>query len=304
MELRQLVRTLRRRWKFVVIMFLLGLIGAVLITVSITPSYRSNARIYVTATSTSTTDAYALGLYSEQRIASYADLAKDPAVLTRVIREVGLDVTPQDLANRISATPVPSTVILQISVLDSDPEAARTIARAEAAEVVKMVATLEAPSAKGSDNNDPQGSAPIVARVAGDASFSALPVSPNLPLNVIVGALLGLLFGVAGAVLRDLFDTSVKIPSDAADASGASVMAVIPFDPAVPKRPLISDAGGSPERIDAFSVLRTNLQFVDLDFKRQLLVVSSALPDEGKTVTSTNLAITLAKTGRRILILD
>lgn len=136
-------------------MFLLGLIGAAVVTASITPSYRSDARIYVTATSTSTTDAYALGLYSEQRIASYADLAKDPAVLERVIREVGMDITPDELAERITATPVPSTVILQISVLDPDPDNARTIARAEAAEVVKMVATLEAPSIDAKDDGQP-----------------------------------------------------------------------------------------------------------------------------------------------------
>jgi capsular exopolysaccharide synthesis family protein len=280
--------------------FLIGLIGATALTLSITPTYRSDARVYVTATTVDATNAYALGLYSEQRIASYADLAKDPALLGRVIREVGLNITPEQLASRITATPVPSSVILQISVTDPDPQMARKIARAEAAEVVKMVAVLEAPS----DDASSKLPAPIVARVAGDATLNGFPVSPNLPLNVIIGALLGLLFGFAGAILRDLFDTSIKTPGDAAEASGAAVMAVIPFDSSVPKRPLISDTSGASERVDAFSVLRTNLQFVDLDSKHQVLVISSALPEEGKTVTSTNLAITIAKTGRRVLILD
>ena len=280
--------------------FLVGLFGSVAISSSITPTYRSDVRIYVTATTVDQSNAYALGLYSEQRIASYADLAKDPALLGRVIRQVGLNITAEELASRVTATPVPSSVILQVSVTDSDPEMARTVARAEANEIVKLVASLEAPG----DDSKSGAPAPVVARVAGDASFDGFPVSPNIPLNVIIGALLGLLFGIAGAVVRDLFDVSIKSPSDAAEASGASVMAVIPYDSSVPKRPLISDQLGASERVDAFSVLRTNLQYVDLDTKHQVLVVSSALPEEGKTVTSANLALAIAKTGRRVLIVD
>ncbi len=300
MDLRQLARTLRRRWKLVVATFLFALLGSAAVTASITPSYRSDVRVYVTATTVNQTNAYALGLYSEQRIASYANLAKDPSLLRRVIRTAGLNITAEELAGRITATPVPSSVILQISVTDPDPELAQVIARAEADEVVKLVADLEQPS----DDPKDETPAPVVARVAGDASFDGFPVSPNVLLNLIIGGLLGVLFGVAGAILRDVFDVSIKSPADAADASGASVMAVIPHDSSVPKRPLISDGPDANERVDAFSVLRTNLQYVDLDSKHQVLVISSALPDEGKTVTSTNLAITIAKTGRRVLILD
>ena len=92
MELRQLFRTLRRRWKFTVTVLLLGIIGAGVVTSSITPTYKSEARVYITATSTGTLDAYNVGIYSATRIASYADLAKDPAVLQRVIKRVGVDM--------------------------------------------------------------------------------------------------------------------------------------------------------------------------------------------------------------------
>ncbi|AXT86215.1 capsular biosynthesis protein [Aeromicrobium sp. A1-2] len=301
MELRQLLRTLRRRWKFAVASFLLGIIGAAVLTSAITPTYQSQARIYVTATSTGTLDAYNLSIYSAQRVASYADLAKDPAVLQRVIKQVGLDITPDELGPRVSATAVPNTVILQITVTDEDPQVARDLARAEGNEIVKLVATLEAP---GKTADGEEQASPIIARLAGDASYDANPVSPNLTINLAVGAILGLLIGVAGAVLRDMFDTSIKTPQDLSEVTDSAVMAIVPFDSSVPKHPLISDDEGSRERVEAFRVLRTNLQFVELDSKRQMLMISSAVPDEGKTVTATNLAITLAQTGRRVLILD
>jgi capsular exopolysaccharide synthesis family protein len=300
-ELRQLLRTLRRRWKFTVVVFLLGLLGAGVVTSTITPSYTSDARIYVTAKSTGTIDAYNMSIYASQRIASYAALAKDPDLLQRVIKRVGVDMTTDELAAKVTATAVPTTVILDVGVTDEDPQTARELARAEANEIVKLVANLEAPDVVVKGQTPP---APIIARVAGDASFNANPVSPNLTINLAVGALLGLLVGVAGAVLRDMFDTSIKSPQDLAEVANAAVMAVIPFDSSVPKHPLISDVEGTSDRVEAFRVLRTNMQFVDLDSERQMLVISSAVPDEGKTVTATNLAITLAQTGRRVLILD
>jgi capsular exopolysaccharide synthesis family protein len=300
-ELRQLLRTLRRRWKFTVVVFILGLVGAGLVTSAITPSYKSDARVYITASTTGTLDAYNVGIYSAARIASYADLAKDPAVLQRVIKRVGLDMTPGELAPHVTATAVPNTVILQVSVTDSDPQIARELARAESNEIVKLVASLETPT-EGTNGEDPV--SPIIARLAGDASFNANPVSPSLPLNLAVGGLLGILIGVAGAVLREMFDTSIKSPDDLAEVTDAAIMAVVPFDSSVSKHPLISDTEGSSERVEAFRVLRTNLQFVDLDSKRQMLIISSSVPDEGKTVTATNLAITLAQTGRRVLLLD
>lgn len=304
MELRQVARILRRRWKFVFVTFMVGLLGAGAITsVLLTPTYKSDARIYVTATAATSVDAYAIGLYSQQRIASYADLATDPNLLERVIRRVGLNISAEQLAPHVTATPVPSSVVLQISVTDKDPRVAQQLAQAEASEVVKLVDTLEAPS-KGSKEAGVTNIAPVIARLAGDATFDPASVSPHLALNLIIGAVLGLLFGISGAVLRDVFDTSIKSPEDATAASGAPLMAVIPYDSSVPKKPLISDSGGSDERVDAFSVLRTNLQFVDLDAKHQIIIVSSALPDEGKTVTATNLAITLAKTSRRVLVVD
>ena len=301
MELRQLLRALRRRWKFALVVFMLGIVGAGVLTTTMSPSYQSQARVYVTATSTATLDAYNLSVYSAQRVASYADLAKDPALLQRVIKRVGLDMTPDELAPNVSAAAVPSTVILQVTVTNGDPQTARELARAEANEIVKLVSVLEAP---GTEIKGKEVPSPIIARLAGDASFDANPVSPKLGINLTVGALLGLLVGIAGAVLREMFDSSIKSPEDLAEATDAAVMAVVPYDSSVPKHPLISDREGSNERVEAFRVLRTNLQFVDLDSERQMLVITSALPDEGKTVTATNLAITLAQTGRRVLILD
>ncbi|MGH3369642.1 MAG: CpsD/CapB family tyrosine-protein kinase [Nocardioidaceae bacterium] len=57
-------------------------------------------------------------------------------------------------------------------------------------------------------------------------------------------------------------------------------------------------------RLEAFRVLRTNMQFVDVDRDSKVFAVSSSVPGEGKTTTATNLAITLAQAGQRVLMID
>ncbi|NHA01537.1 CpsD/CapB family tyrosine-protein kinase [Nocardioides sp. W3-2-3] len=81
-------------------------------------------------------------------------------------------------------------------------------------------------------------------------------------------------------------------------------MASIGFDNDIRSAPLLTDLGGFAARTEAFRLLRTNLQFIDLDHQPRCLVISSAVPGEGKTMTSTNLAVALAQTGRNTLIID
>src|SRR3546814_20769876 len=70
------------------------------------------------------------------------------------------------------------------------------------------------------------------------------------------------------------------------------------------KTPLLSDVQGFSPRSEAFRLLRTNLQYLDLDSQPKSLVITSPMPAEGKTSTSTNLAIALAQAGRRVLLVD
>lgn len=305
MELRQLLRVLRRRSKFVLAFFLLGIVGAGAVSSVTTPTYSSQSRVYVTATAANNVDAYQLGLYSSTRIASYADLARDPGVLQKIIIRAGSRISTDQLASRLKTEAIPNTVILQVTVTAPDPQQAQDLAEAASAEIVELVATLETPkldSIKADPDLSP--TPPIVARKAAEASLNPSPVSPNITLNLVVGALLGLLVGMAGAVVRDMLDTSIKSREELGEATGSAVMSVIPFDSSVPKNPLISANLSRTERAEAFRVFRTNLQFIDIDSERHVLAISSALPNEGKTVTSTNLAISLAESGKRILLMD
>ena len=304
MDLRTLLKILARRWRFATAVLVLGVVVAGAFSQLVTPTYQSQVRVYLSSAQTETsTDAYQLGIYAQQRLASYAELATDPEVLRGAIRRASERMTPRDLAAKVEARAVPNTVILEISVRDADARRAQRLATGEAEEIAALVATLEAPEAT-SGETDPQ-RAPIIARIPGDATLDLTPVAPNLPLNLAIGLLLGLVLGIAGAVVRDLLDSSISTSDDLAEVSeGLPALVSMPFDASVAKHPLISDPGSNPERVEVFRVLRSKLQFASLDARRSIVMITSAMPDEGKSLTAANLAISMAQRGQRVLLLD
>jgi capsular exopolysaccharide synthesis family protein len=136
------------------------------------------------------------------------------------------------------------------------------------------------------------------------ATYNASPVSPQPVFNLAIGLVLGLVIGVGLALIRDLLDNTVSSTSDVESSIDAPVLASIAFEADVPKHPLLTEAAGHSTRVEAFRLLRTNLQFLDLDTRPRALVITSAVPGEGKTSTAANLAIALAQTGQRVLLVD
>jgi capsular exopolysaccharide synthesis family protein len=105
-------------------------------------------------------------------------------------------------------------------------------------------------------------------------------------------------------VVREMLDNTVKNSEALQELVGAPVLATVPTDASAPKAPLITgDATRSP-RAEALRQLRTNLQFVDVDRPVRVLVVTSALPGEGKSSTAVNLGVVFAEAGQRVLLID
>ncbi len=289
---------MRRRWPSIAAIVVLALGASIAITVSATPQYESTARVFISAdlSSTASTDAYAASLFSQGRVKSYAALATSRELMLRVILNNDLTLTPSQLAERITAAVEQDTVIIRIVVTDPDPASAQKIASTEAEELASYLGQLETPV--GSSRP------PVKATVVDPASFNANPVSPRVALNLGIAVLLGLLVGIALAVVRELLDSSIKSAEDIQAAIAAPILADFHFDSEVASDALIFDAPTHSPRAEAFRVMRTNLQFLDLDEPPRAVVITSAVPAEGKTTTAANLAMASAQAGLRVLLVD
>ena len=296
MDVREMVRALRHAWWMPVLGLLLGAGVAVAVTVGTTPVYTSHTQLFVSTTDSSTTsDVFQGNQFAEKRIASYAELITSRELASRIVADTGLDLTPDELASRIDATPVAGTVVLDVSVTDPSAERAQRMAAAVADEFIDAVGELETPA--GSSVS------PVKVTVFGAADLPGSPSAPRPVLNVAVGALLGLLVGAATAVLRARFDRSVKDPEEAAELTGAPVIAVVLRDDELRKQHRVAPHSTS-RSAEAYRQLQTNLQFLDVDAPPRVLMVSSSLPAEGKTTVAVNLALALSDAGKRVALIE
>ncbi len=148
--------------------------------------------------------------------------------------------------------------------------------------------------------------APVKATIVDRATTPGSPVSPQPVRNVGLALILGLLIGGGLAVVRDSSDSRIMTDEDLAEASNnAPVLGNIHFDKSAARHPLITDLKGHAPRAEAFKVLRTNLQFINVDGEQNnVFVITSAVPGEGKSSTACNLALALAEAGRRVLLIE
>lgn len=296
MELSDYVRILRKNWLVVVALTLLGLAAATLYTATRTPIYESSSTVFVSTQAGSTTAELQQGSsFTQARINTYVGLVNTPIVLDPVISQLGLDMTSDQLSGEVKASAALNSTLITVIVSNPNPESAAAIANSIAESLATVVPKLE-PEAD-------DGSSPVRLSRVRDAQTPATPSSPSIPLNLLLGALIGLAAGVGTAALRTALDNRVRTPRDAEQATGAPSIGAIAFDAKAKERPLIVHADPLSPRAESFRALRTNLQFLDMG-GRSSFVITSSIPSEGKSTTTINLAIALADAGKRVALID
>jgi polysaccharide biosynthesis transport protein len=138
------------------------------------------------------------------------------------------------------------------------------------------------------------------------ATTPRTPISPNVRETVMLSGAIGLALAVAGAVIIEFLDDTVKSPEEALKLSGDLPMlgAIAPIDGDEYPDKLIAAKHLLSPITEAYRVLRTNVQFSSIDKPLDTLMVTSPGPSEGKSVTLANLAVVLAQSGHKVIVVD
>jgi tyrosine-protein kinase len=293
-SLSEFLRVLRDRWRVVCVGMLLGVWVAAVITWSTTPSYASTVVMFVSAQEQQgdASGAYQGSLMSQQKVKSYVELLMSGRLREEVAHRTGMTVAP----DAITASTKPDTVLLTATATDPSPARARRLADAVGKVFPALIAELEQPA----DGTPPN----VVVRIVEPAGLPDSPVAPRPVVNLVLGALLGVVAGLLGAIARNATDNTVKSAQAMEDLIGAPSLGTVAYSPDVATRPLIVHEPAGTPRAESYRHIRTNLQFVDVDHPPRVVVVSSPLPSEGKTTTTCNLAIALAQSGNRVAVVD
>jgi capsular exopolysaccharide synthesis family protein len=157
-------------------------------------------------------------------------------------------------------------------------------------------------------------------RIVDVARVPTTPVEPNIPRNLTFAFMLGLTSGVGLAFLLEGLDNTVRTTEQAQMISGLPPLGMIPLgsrsarEGPSAKRLVIATSKEAVELItqvrpqsqmaESYRALRTSLLLSNLGAPPKVIMVTSALPQEGKTTTSINCAVVLAQKGIRVLLID
>jgi polysaccharide biosynthesis transport protein len=297
MTLIEYAYALRRRWITIVVLAVLGGVAGFLVAHFTPESYRSTGSVLVTSNRGDSTSELTQGsTFVQTTIPSYVVMATSDVVLQPVIDDLGLDTTPTQLSNIVTASSPLGTAIIQVSVVRGDAEQAKRIADA----VMDSLAT-EIPKVS---PHSADGKSAVTVTTIQDASLPGSPFQPNTRLSTALGILAGLVIGAVYAAARRLFGDHVSSPRDVAQLTETPVLGQVLESKrsTVLAQSLLQD----PLSAEAESVraLAANLNFLRIDGGLRSLVVTSPDQGEGKSSVALGLAVVVAESNKRVLLID
>lgn len=269
-------------------------------------------------------------------------VAETPTVARRTLAALGVhDRTAAELLARTSITAASDADILTIAVTDPDPTLAVHLADQYATEFIGYEKQLDTASVRaaleGVDarikilkketsrgaGTDParadelrillsrQQTLETQANLQGGKLFvirqasSAGQVQPRLVRNALAGVGVGFVLGLALAFLVHALDTRVRTGADAAAILGLPLLGRLPTPPRRLRRRGVAMLDRGPaNHVEAYQNLRTSLDLANLKTRAKTILVTSAVASEGKSTTAANLAVALARAGRRVALVD
>jgi polysaccharide biosynthesis transport protein len=230
-----------------------------------------------------------------------AEVLKEPASGSAIFTEMQTFVEQDLLQTRAQIDSLQVDITNLVATKDPTPEETDQLARLEEqiATARSTFATLLSLST-GAPANQVSIFDPAIAPTA--------PVAPRVALNTILGGTLGLVLGIALAYTRRRLDDSVRTPEEVELLTGLPNLGTIVRMPGDNRRPLFYRLSSllyprSPAA-EGFRQVRTSVEFAAGETPVRTLLITSAMPGDGKTTFASNLAVSFAQAGRRVCLVD
>jgi polysaccharide biosynthesis transport protein len=280
------------RWAWLIILAaLLGGGLAYVVSTQIPPTYEAATTVTVARRSAADSEFMPL---SGRPTATYVELLRKRSVLDSVITRLQLDVSAEDLEQQLRVTPLRDTALIRVVVTADDPWLAASIAN----ELVSYVAR-HGYELLGNDVTIRRYSLHVI-----DPALPAeRPVSPNIPLNTVVLAMVSALLALGGVLIREQLDDRVRTAGAVDTLTGLTTLATIP-QPRWGQMHLPTTTDATSSAAESYRMLRAHIMHRAAGQPLRTLLVTSTHPGEGKSTTAANLAVVLAQAGQHVLLVD
>ncbi|WP_033543109.1 YveK family protein [Planococcus sp. CAU13] len=212
----EVLKSVRQRIPMILLLAIafVAISGAISYTV-IQPVYQASTQILINKNDTSAQEFTTQDINTNiQLISTYSLIIKSKVILNEVIDELNLNETYQSLNDKISVSNIESTQVINIDVTDPDIENAVLISNTTASIFQEKI-----PDLMKVDN--------VNILATADVGENVVPVRPDPLVNMMLGALLGLLFGIGLSILMDQLNTTVRTEEDIEEIPGLQVLGIV-----------------------------------------------------------------------------
>ena len=338
--LRDYLQVLRRRKWIVVTAIVLAPAAAFAFSTQQQSKYQASAEVLLSRQNLSNSlngvQDPTLSIQPDRLAQTQADLARVPPVIERTLEAAGVtDITPAEFSGSSSVSAKTDADLLTFTFTHHDPQLAARLATEFARQYIVYRTQLDTQALTKARTQVQDRIAQL--ELAGDTKSAlyaslverdqqlqtmqalqtanaslvreaqgASKVQPRPMRNAILGLMLGAVLGLALAFLREALDTKVRTSDEVARKLGLPILARIPAPPrqlrSTNRLAMLADPEGT--FAEPFRVLRTNVEFANIELNAKTIMVTSALEEEGKSTTVANLAVSVARSGKRAILVD
>ena len=340
-SLQDFLAILRRRVWIIAVALIATPLAAIVMSEFQSPLYTATAKVLVNRASivsaiTNVTDPSTVGNDPTRFLTTQSDIARSPVLIGRVIDKAGIPgVTVDSFLKNSSVDAAANADLLNIAVSNTNSDYATRLADAYAqgftafkteldtARINDALDTLkdriDALAARGVSPSAPsyatllqyQSQLETVGKLLANNTqvlnpAAAEKVRPRPKRNAMLGVIFGLVVGIGLALLAEALDRRIRVEKDIEEALRLPLLGRIPRPPRRVRKggQLVSVVEPRGVEAEAFRKLRTRIEFENLETHARALMVTSAIGQEGKSTTIANLAVTLARSGRRVALVD
>lgn len=338
LDLREYMAIIWRRKWFVILPVVIITTGAYIGTsLFSTPKYQSTAELLQRRSGLDRamlgTEFFQQSYTPERELQTTSELLKSPQVASAVSTSIGERLGSRNPISMLSVEVNPKTDILGITITDTDAQLASDIANSFAAEFINWrrevdqevlraaripleTQVLSMPPEQQESANykvlrDKLETLKLIEsmqtgnlEIVKPAMAGASPVSPKPMRTSLFAFIASLALGVGLIFVAENFDTKVRSADEINKGLQQPILASVPKMSTSISGSLETISNPSGASSESFRLLKTNIGYIEPDREIKTIMITSAQPSEGKTTTIVNLAVTMARAGQRVIIID
>ena len=264
----------------------------------IVPTYESKISVIIGLNQSISDDyssyqsSYDIVMY-QKMVKTYSELLTSKIVLQDVIKNTGLDLNLESLASMIQIKTTTESEFINITVKGKIPEVTTLVANQLALSLKNISSEI-----RGVDN--------VI--LVDSASIPEKPTKPDIIINMSLSFILGLIFSISLVILINYLDQRIKDKDELKELINLPILGEIPDLSSINTNNednyLFANASPKSLPTEAINILRTNLQFSNVNSNLKKILFTSSSPGEGKSILISNLGISMALTNKKVIIID